>query len=405
VAEVDQTRPVDPTSGLGTDAGSTAPESTFEPRGRTSMFYRSAAFVFIAYPILLLISRSPDVIEAALVLTGTVTFVGLLVFASRLPSADPQRSSPIGAVLVLLLLAVAIALVLRSPESGFYPFFYFASTGASPLLPVRRALALMVLSGIAAGLSVLWLSGDLATAIVQGVSVTIIGVTIFSTAQVRRTNMQLTRARHEVARLAVADERMRIARDLHDTLGQSLSVITLKSELAGRLLPADPVRARGEVLDIERVARDALAAVRETVGGYRQPTLKAELAAARKALEAADIVPTIDAIDDDLPPAVEAVLAWTIREGVTNVVRHSGAKDARIHIVRQGSWAEASITDDGRGPARTAGTSGTPNQAPGTGLVGLAERIAALGGRFETGRTSDGGFRLTVALPLDAALT
>ena len=181
---------------------------------------------------------------------------------------------------------------------------------------------------------------------------TIIGVVIFSTAQVRRTNRQLVQARNELARLAVADERTRIARDLHDTLGQTLSVITLKSELAGRLLPDQPERARSEVRDIERVAREAMASIRETVGGYRRPTLEAELAAARETLAAADITPSIETVAEDLPPVVEAVLAWTVREGITNVVRHSDAHHVRIRIDRQADWAEATITDDGSGVGR-----------------------------------------------------
>jgi two-component system sensor histidine kinase DesK len=271
-------------------------------------------------------------------------------------------------------------------------------------LPPQRAIGLMVVSGIAAGLSIFWVSGDVASAVVQAVSVTIIGVTVFSTAAVRRANRELVSARHELARLAVADERARIARDLHDTIGQSLSVITLKSELAGKLLPGEPARAKREVEDIERVAREAMASVRETVGGYRRPTLDTELAAAREALAAADIAPTIEAVDEELPPGVDAVLAWTVREGITNVVRHSGAKQVRIRIDRRGDWAEATITDDGDGGGAPGDGATGEGAGPGSGLAGLSERVTALGGRFDAGPAEGGGFRLDVALPLEPAV-
>jgi two-component system sensor histidine kinase DesK len=203
----------------------------------------------------------------------------------------------------------------------------------------------------------------------------------------------------------VADERSRIARDLHDTLGQSLSVITLKSELAGRLLPDEPERARSEVADIERVAREAMASIRETVGGYRRPTLEAELAAARETLAAADIAPSIETVDEALPPVVDAVLAWTVREGITNVVRHSDARHVQIRIDRQADWAEATITDDGSGSGHPGDLAiGDDHRAAvGSGLIGLSERVNALGGRFEAGLVAGGGFRLDVALPLEPA--
>jgi two-component system sensor histidine kinase DesK len=144
-----------------------------------------------------------------------------------------------------------------------------------------------------------------------------------------------------------------------------------------------------------------MATVRETVAGSRQPTLEAELAAARTALAAADIAPTIEASGEELPPVVDAVLAWTVREGITNVVRHSDARRVRIRIDRTGDWAEASITDDGRGEGRPANVV----DGAGSGLTGLAERVAALGGRFDAGPMSGGGFRVDVRLPLEPSST
>jgi two-component system sensor histidine kinase DesK len=204
-----------------------------------------------------------------------------------------------------------------------------------------------------------------------------------------------------VARLAVADERARIARDLHDTLGHSLSLIALKSELAGRLLPSDPGRSATEIADVERVAREALASVRETVSGYRTPSLAAELSGVRETLETARIQPEIEATSDELPPAVDAVLAWTVREAITNVVRHSGARNVQIRVTRDGDWASARISDDGRGAADDRNVI---NEGGGMGLAGLSERIAALGGVLEAGAPPGGGFQLDVRLPLDPSV-
>ena len=220
-----------------------------------SRLYRSAALVFVAYPVVLLLYRRPGPDEWLLVLAGTGLFIALLGVASSL-AGGARRFDPVGAVLVVLLLAVATTLVIRNPDDGFYPFYFFASAGAATLSPPRRAISLMVLAGVLGGLALYWTAGEVASSVVQGLSVTIIGVTIFSATEVRRTNRELVEARHELARLAVADERSRIARDLHDTLGQSLSVIALKSQLAARLIADEPVRARGEIEDVERVARE-----------------------------------------------------------------------------------------------------------------------------------------------------
>ena len=158
---------------------------------------------------------------------------------------------------------------------------------------------------------------------------TIIGFTVYSAIAVRRTNRALVAARHELARLAVAEERSRIARDLHDTLGHSLSVIALKSELAGRLVDDDPARAKAEMADVERVARESLTAVRETIGGYPPAEPRAELAGARSALAAAGIDGRVEPAPEGIPATVDAVLGWAVREGVTNIVRHAPGRGPR----------------------------------------------------------------------------
>ena len=207
-------------------------------------------------------------------------------------------------------------------------------------------------------------------------------------------NQQLSQAREQIARLAVGEERLRFARDLHDLLGHSLSVIALKSELAGRLINNTPGLAAHEIEDIEKVARDALREVREAVTGYRQPTLAAELAGAHEVLTAAGIEYHVDHDHVPLPPAVEAVLAWTVREGVTNVMRHSQAKRCAVRITNKDGHATAEVIDDGRG--------GTPEA--GSGLRGLEERVRERDGTLTAEPLPHEGFRLRVTLPLREVL-
>ncbi len=226
----------------------------------------------------------------------------------------------------------------------------------------------------------------------------------------------LRQTRAELARVAVAEERLRIARDLHDLLGHSLSLITLKAELAGRVLETDTARAGREIGELESVARQALADVRAAVAGYRQPDLAAELAAARQLLTAAGVACLISApAAARLAPELDAALAWTVMEGATNIVRHAGAEHATFTISAGRSAAVADITDDGS--ARPAGATAQPavphaelpartgpalagSGLAGSGLAGLAERVHGLGGELVAGAIAPHGFRLRVTLPV-----
>jgi len=202
--------------------------------------------------------------------------------------------------------------------------------------------------------------------------------------------VQLREARDEVARLAASEERFRIARDLHDLLGRTLSLIVLKSEVAARLADRDPAKSRAEIDDIETVARRALADVREAISGYRRLSLTEELDNAREVLAAADIEVTLRTRGTPLPTEIDGLFGWAVREGVTNIVRHARARTAVIAVSRRDTVAVLEITDDGAGAS----------DGPGTGLTGLGERIAGAGGTVETGPGPDGGFRLTVRVPL-----
>jgi two-component system sensor histidine kinase DesK len=195
---------------------------------------------------------------------------------------------------------------------------------------------------------------------------------------------QLRATQQELARLAVEDERSRVARDLHDILGHSLTVITVKAELAGRLVAADPARAAAEIADVEDLARGALADVRSTVSGFRGVSIATELAGARVALESAGIRASVPGTADVVPADARELFGWVVREGVTNVVRHSGATEATIRLAAD----SVEVSDDGLGPTDTA--------SDGNGLAGLRERVDAAGASLTVGRSESGGFRLAV---------
>ncbi len=215
----------------------------------------------------------------------------------------------------------------------------------------------------------------------------IIGGVNIHQAEVSRANARLRITQEEVERLAKTAERERIARDLHDVLGHTLSVITLKAELAGKLVERDPERAGREIREVERISREALREVRTAISGYRSEGLPAEIARARLALESSGVKLEYFAQPVEPGPAREAVLALALKEAVTNIIRHSGAQTCRIFLEEKNGEIRLEIRDDGRGGA-----------APfGVGLSAMRERVEGLGGRME--REGEGGTTLTVAIP------
>ena len=214
-------------------------------------------------------------------------------------------------------------------------------------------------------------------------------------AQKKQADCKLRMAHEEIEALAALAERERIARDLHDVLGHTLSVIVLKAELAKRLLDADPARAAIEIADVERTARTALSEVREAIGGYRSRGLAAEIETARRALDAAgvnliaDIAP---AQTSQLTAAEETVLALALREAVTNIVRHAQAKTCRLRFVTENRHRRLLVEDDGEHPLTREGN----------GLRGMRERVEALGGTVRLNR--DHGTHLLIELPAGPSL-
>ncbi|MEE4594433.1 histidine kinase [Streptomyces sp. DSM 41524] len=238
------------------------------------------------------------------------------------------------------------------------------------------------------------------------------------------TVAQLRATRQELARTAVEKERLRFSRDLHDLLGHTMSVVVVKAEAVRRLAPKNLEAALGQAADIEAVGRQALTEIREAVTGYREGSLATELDRARSALDAAGVEAVVRREGPPLAPQTEALLGWVVREGVTNVVRHSGAARCEIEVRSGMDRVRLEITDDGGGGvgSRATGTNadgdpktGRPKTGGtaiggtaiggtaigGTGLKGLAERLATAGGSLESGPAGRRGFRLVAELPVD----
>jgi two-component system sensor histidine kinase DesK len=354
--------------------------------------YAGAAFgmLWLLIPIADLAQSDPSPGHVALAAVGSVTFVGFyLGRAMRWPSSDRETLITVGTMAV-----VATVLTVFERSTWGLLFVYTAAAGGLRLPPNRNAFA--VVGSTVLCVVTMSIAGETDAGTIVSISATTLGIGVLFMALggVIRANIELREARAELAELAVAEERLRFARDLHDLLGQSLSLIALKAQLAGRLLPDRPEEAAKHIGDLQDVSREALREVREAVAGYRSPTLSGELAGARMALEAAGIDAQFVSPDVSLPPAVEAVLAWTVREGATNVIRHSGAQHATIRIRPGLAAASAEILDDG------AGANGT---AAGHGLTGLRERVQGLGGELDAGPRPEGGFSLRVSVPVEPA--
>lgn len=275
-------------------------------------------------------------------------------------------------------------------NQGASVFFIYAASFFAFLTEARIAIALLAGLLTLAGLEA-WLlhlpSSFLISVIIISAPV---GAANIYFAQRNRANAKLRLAQEEIEHLAKVAERERIARDLHDVLGHTLSVIILKSELAGKLIELDPARARAEIRDVEQTSREALAEVRSTIRGYRAYTLEEELKQARSALETAGVAVKAESAVMALTPAQESVVALVVREAITNVVRHAHARNCSLRLAPNNGNCQLEIRDDGRGSS----------PVEGNGLRGMRERIEALGGTLV--RETSGGTRLLIEFPLAA---
>ena len=299
--------------------------------------------------------------------------------------ATPMRSGVrYGAFAALAALSAAIILI--AGQSGMVTLLYLAQ--ASILLLsgwlMWLVFGLVVLIGVLLAefipewISSVWLA----------VAVPAAALVLWALMQALAQNRQLESANAEIARLAVERERLRMSRDLHDILGHSLTTVAVKAELARKMIGLDGERAALEMTDVERLAREALRDIRATVAGHRTITLAFELAVARSVLEAAGIDAETPSAVDSVPARWSTLFGWVVREGVTNVVRHSGAQRCWISV----SPGAIEVIDDGNGAASTDHHSG--------GLQGLRERVEAAGATMTAGRHLEGiGWRLRVEVP------
>ena len=350
--------------------------------------------IFLGSPVQDLASGHHTTAATAAGWAALLSFTGVYLALVYRNMGRPYSERIVGALVVLLgTLAVVLCLTFGNAWIGL---FVYVSVTCGATLPLRGAYWAIGLNALAMFLVGLRGGGfDWSLLLV----VVLLGFAMTGVKQLVRTTIELRKARATVAQLAANEERLRLARDLHDLLGHSLSLITLKSELAGRMLPAHPEKAAQQVADIEQVSRQALVDVREAVTGYRRPRLSDELAGAQVALAAAGVDAHVP-VEPDLGGVAdegESTLAWALREAVTNVVRHSGATRCTVDVLRRqtldGAFLELSVEDNGSGGSGT---------GPGNGLTGLAERLEKAGGQLEAGRVKR-GFRLIARVPAPPA--
>lgn len=299
----------------------------------------------------------------------------------------------VDAIRIACMLAIAALGYLVLPTNPFANTYLIYATGFAATLggPLWQRLAWM--SAMLAGLLVEIVL--LRYPVVVFLITLIVAVAVFfgnhHFLESRRRQAALKLSHDEVRRLAALAERERIGRDLHDLLGHTLSLVALKSELAGKLVERDPPSAVRELAEVTRVARDALTQVRSAVTGIRAAGVASELASARLLLESDGVAFQYDIAPMALTPDVETVLAMTLREAVTNVQRHARARNARARLQVEGADVVLTIEDDGRGGAI----------APGNGLCGMRERLEALGGRLRVDSVPGRGTQVQAQVPLD----
>ena len=386
--------------------------------GPMRWFFSAIWLVYLIQPVADLFGHHHGVAWIAGGLAITVAFCVIYLLVLMYSDEQP-RLGRYGLVAIAVLAALACTVY----GKDWTPLWIYVSAATGMVLAAapdgRRAATLGVAGVGACYVFFCWVSHEnLTNTLIVLLPVLLIGLAMMGFRMQMTLMHELAQARGTVAKLAANEERLRLARDMHDLTGQSLSVITLKSELAAKRLAKLPSSAERDAVltelgDIGRVSRQALHDIREAVSGYRRPTLAIEVITARNALEAAGI-----GLDDDagltlrsgtFDPDTEAVLAWCLREAVTNVIRHSGARNCRISLAEHGRELTLGVTDDGRGLAEPdlAAPARQDQPTKGSGLRGMSERLSAVGGRLSLGPADPGcasrGFRLTAAVPVSAA--
>ncbi|MGW4381159.1 sensor histidine kinase [Kitasatospora sp. NPDC004531] len=364
------------------------------------LMWTSVWAFYLLYPVQDLATgqhgTAATVTGAVLLVVFLAAYLSLVVIRNSRRIARSRQYVPF-ALLAVIAVGTSIGL-----GEAWLTLFTYTSVCTAIVLPGRAALV-----GVTATTGVFALIGlttgaEHSTLVGIGLPCLLAGFAMYGMQRLVATMRELREARTAVAHLAASEERLRLARDLHDLLGHSLSLIAIKSELAGRFMDAEKAaEARAQVADIEQVARQSLTDVREAVSGFRRPTLPVELAAARTALAASrielDADPRLTDERPDLGTEEAGALAWALREAVTNVVRHGvGATRCAVHLDEtwedDGHYAVLEIVDNGPGPGKA---------PPGNGLCGLRERLEQVGGRLHAGPADRGkGFRLRALVPL-----
>ncbi len=362
--------------------------------GSGRLFWWAIWLVFLANPIGDIVAGRYNGGLALAAWLSLGIFAGLYLASGRNAFrryVEAERARRLGPYVGLMVFTLLIA-PMFGPTWAELTIYLGVATGATlgvaAAVPVLGLLAAYDLGWAATGASSLGSAGF-------GAFMTVaLGASMMLIRQCAILIVDLREARADLARLAVDAERLRFARDLHDGLGHSISVIALQAQVARRVMTSDPAAASSALVEVERVSHESLAALREMVTGYRQPRLDDELAGARDVLAAAGIGVEIVRLDDPLPESSDRLLAWAVREGVTNVLRHSRAHACRIIIERDPGFWRLELSDDG------VGGTGASN---GSGVAGLRERMSAVGGDVSAGPAPGGGFRLSVQLPVRPA--
>jgi two-component system sensor histidine kinase DesK len=355
-------------------------------RSLVRMERRAIAWMWVAYSLFLFIEPIFDPRRGLWRNTLVIFAVFLVIFATYISATtETVRRWMILCTFLLGLVAFPFnggASCLFVYTAGFIPFSF----------PKTRTILILFATECCAILGERHLMHkEWPNALIGILLVLIIGGSNIFVAQQKRADCKLRMAHEEIEALAALAERERIARDLHDVLGHTLSVITLKAELAGRLMELDPQRAAIEIADVERTARKALAEVREAIGGYRTRGLGTEIETARQTLEAAGVTLIAEATSlSGLTAAEETVLALALRESVTNIVRHARATTCKLRFVTEQGRRRLHVEDNGQ----------AADLREGNGLRGMRERVESLGGRVQLEYRA--GTCLLIELPLQA---
>ncbi|WP_326564626.1 sensor histidine kinase [Micromonospora peucetia] len=328
---------------------------------------------------------------------GLLTFIALYVAVTFRAFGSRRRTSPTTLGLVAAQAAVTYSLALGYGGSWIQLFMPLALACGVALRGQHLIVALIVLGG-SAGVISGERDHDPLAAMINGYGTFISGVVTAAILGLAATTAELRRTREELARSAVDQERLRFARDLHDLLGHSMSVIVVKAEAVRRLMERNPAQAAAQASDIETVGRQALTEIREAVSGYRESNLAIELDRARSALTTAGVTQDVRLSGPPLDPEPEAVLSWVVREAATNIIRHSKATRVEIVMAHTRQQIRLEITDNGTGPPPSR-PAVRRDATAGTGLKGLAERLAEAGGSLVTQAGPQGGFQVIAELP------